>query len=95
MAICSQEQLSGGLSPVPVPKHWAPEYCLGKQISLSPSLQPSIPQVPNYRLSMTIPDWLQAIQNYMKTLQYPSNRGLSRPSQGMGTVIASWSANAL
>lgn len=35
MAICSQEQLSGGLSPVPVPKHWAPEYCLGKQISLS------------------------------------------------------------
>ncbi|XP_024652264.1 tubulinyl-Tyr carboxypeptidase 2 isoform X4 [Macaca nemestrina] len=30
---------------------------------------PSIPQVPNYRLSMTIPDWLQAIQNYMKTLQ--------------------------
>ncbi|XP_078212728.1 tubulinyl-Tyr carboxypeptidase 2 isoform X4 [Callithrix jacchus] len=32
--------------------------------------QPSIPQVPNYRLSMTIPDWLQAIQNYMKTLQY-------------------------
>ncbi|EHB04029.1 Vasohibin-2 [Heterocephalus glaber] len=30
----------------------------------------SIPQVPNYRLSMTIPDWLQAIQNYMKTLQY-------------------------
>ncbi|XP_037067041.1 tubulinyl-Tyr carboxypeptidase 2 isoform X3 [Peromyscus leucopus] len=32
--------------------------------------EPSIPQVPNYRLSMTIPDWLQAIQNYMKTLQY-------------------------
>uniref|UniRef100_A0A8D2I228 Vasohibin 2 n=1 Tax=Urocitellus parryii TaxID=9999 RepID=A0A8D2I228_UROPR len=32
--------------------------------------KPSIPQVPNYRLSMTIPDWLQAIQNYMKTLQY-------------------------
>lgn len=31
---------------------------------------------------MTIPDWLQAIQNYMKTLQYPSNWGLSRPSQG-------------
>ncbi|XP_004844589.1 vasohibin-2 isoform X2 [Heterocephalus glaber] len=33
----------------------------------------SIPQVPNYRLSMTIPDWLQAIQNYMKTLQYLIN----------------------
>ncbi|XP_003357637.2 tubulinyl-Tyr carboxypeptidase 2 [Phacochoerus africanus] len=32
--------------------------------------KPSIPQVPNYRLSMTVPDWLQAIQNYMKTLQY-------------------------
>nr|XP_020746133.1 vasohibin-2 isoform X3 [Odocoileus virginianus texanus] len=35
--------------------------------------EPSIPQVPNYRLSMTIPDWLQAIQNYMKTLQYLTN----------------------
>ncbi|XP_022363903.1 vasohibin-2 isoform X1 [Enhydra lutris kenyoni] len=32
--------------------------------------EPSVPQVPNYRLSMTIPDWLQAIQTYMKTLQY-------------------------
>lgn len=38
---------------------------------------------------MTIPDWLQAIQNYMKTLQYPSHEGLSRHSQGMGVVIAS------
>ena len=27
---------------------------------------------------MTIPDWLQAIQNYMKTLQYPSDRGQRR-----------------
>uniref|UniRef100_A0A4X1TKW7 Vasohibin 2 n=1 Tax=Sus scrofa TaxID=9823 RepID=A0A4X1TKW7_PIG len=35
--------------------------------------KPSIPQVPNYRLSMTVPDWLQAIQNYMKTLQYFTN----------------------
>uniref|UniRef100_A0A8D2D4L8 Vasohibin 2 n=1 Tax=Sciurus vulgaris TaxID=55149 RepID=A0A8D2D4L8_SCIVU len=35
--------------------------------------KPSIPQVPNYRLSMTIPDWLQAIQNYMKTLHYLTN----------------------
>ncbi|XP_044905214.1 tubulinyl-Tyr carboxypeptidase 2 isoform X4 [Acinonyx jubatus] len=35
--------------------------------------KPSVPQVPNYRLSMTIPDWLQAIQNYMKTLQYLTN----------------------
>ncbi|XP_073659332.1 tubulinyl-Tyr carboxypeptidase 2 isoform X2 [Tursiops truncatus] len=32
--------------------------------------KPSVPQVPNYRLSMTIPEWLQAVQNYMKTLQY-------------------------
>eukprot|EP00074_Homo_sapiens_P062446 XP_011508296.1 vasohibin-2 isoform X5 [Homo sapiens] len=55
--------------------------------------KPSIPQVPNYRLSMTIPDWLQAIQNYMKTLQYPSNQGLSTPSQGTGMVIASLVAN--
>ncbi|XP_022363904.1 vasohibin-2 isoform X2 [Enhydra lutris kenyoni] len=35
--------------------------------------EPSVPQVPNYRLSMTIPDWLQAIQTYMKTLQYLTN----------------------
>ncbi|XP_059000997.1 tubulinyl-Tyr carboxypeptidase 2 isoform X7 [Mustela lutreola] len=28
---------------------------------------------------MTIPDWLQAIQTYMKTLQYPSNQGLGGP----------------
>nr|XP_044613519.1 tubulinyl-Tyr carboxypeptidase 2 isoform X4 [Equus asinus] len=35
--------------------------------------KPSVPQVPNYRLSMSIPDWLQAIQNYMKTLQYLTN----------------------
>ncbi|XP_059000990.1 tubulinyl-Tyr carboxypeptidase 2 isoform X1 [Mustela lutreola] len=41
--------------------------------------KPSVPQVPNYRLSMTIPDWLQAIQTYMKTLQYPSNQGLGGP----------------
>lgn len=57
--------------------------------SLSTSLQPSVPQVPNYRLSMTIPDWLQAIQNYMKTLQYPSNQGLGGRSQGTGVVISS------
>ncbi|KAB0394100.1 hypothetical protein E2I00_002886, partial [Balaenoptera physalus] len=50
--------------------------------------KPSVPQVPNYRLSMTIPDWLQAIQNYMKTLQYPSDQGLSRPSPGTGVMIA-------
>ncbi|XP_023696711.1 tubulinyl-Tyr carboxypeptidase 2 [Paramormyrops kingsleyae] len=28
------------------------------------------PLVPSYRPPMSIPDWLQAIQNYMKTLQY-------------------------
>lgn len=38
---------------------------------------------------MTIPEWLQAIQNYMKTLQYPSDQGLSRPSLGTGMMIAS------
>ncbi|XP_055000629.1 tubulinyl-Tyr carboxypeptidase 2 isoform X2 [Sorex araneus] len=27
-------------------------------------------KVPDYRLSMSIPDWLQAVQGYMKTLQY-------------------------
>uniref|UniRef100_A0A8C6VRX6 Vasohibin 2 n=2 Tax=Elapinae TaxID=42168 RepID=A0A8C6VRX6_NAJNA len=32
--------------------------------------KPSVPSVPNYKASMTIPDWLQAIQNYMKMLQY-------------------------
>ncbi|XP_018598023.2 tubulinyl-Tyr carboxypeptidase 2 [Scleropages formosus] len=32
--------------------------------------RPPTPAVPTYRPSMTVPDWLQAIQNYMKTLQY-------------------------
>ncbi|XP_015283096.1 PREDICTED: vasohibin-2 isoform X1 [Gekko japonicus] len=32
--------------------------------------KPSVPAVPNYKASMTIPEWLQAIQNYMKMLQY-------------------------
>ncbi|XP_054838024.1 tubulinyl-Tyr carboxypeptidase 2 [Eublepharis macularius] len=32
--------------------------------------KPSVPAVPNYKTSMTIPEWLQAIQNYMKMLQY-------------------------
>ena len=59
---------------------------------------------PNYRLSMTIPDWLQAIQNYMKTLQYPSDRGQRRrPSQEDGhgdsksddLSVRRWSANAV
>lgn len=66
------------VSALPGPRPWPSEHLLDKKISLSTSLQPSVPQVPNYRLSMTIPDWLQTIQNYMKTLQYPSNRGLSR-----------------
>nr|XP_009487318.1 PREDICTED: vasohibin-2 [Pelecanus crispus] len=29
-----------------------------------------MPPVPNYKLSMSIPEWLQAIQTYMKMLQY-------------------------
>ncbi|NXN79795.1 VASH2 protein, partial [Bombycilla garrulus] len=33
-------------------------------------VQPSVPPVPNYKLSMSIPEWLQAIQTYMKMLQY-------------------------
>ncbi|XP_053239185.1 tubulinyl-Tyr carboxypeptidase 2 isoform X1 [Podarcis raffonei] len=32
--------------------------------------KPSMPSLPSYRASMTIPEWLQAIQNYMKMLQY-------------------------
>ncbi|XP_077195008.1 tubulinyl-Tyr carboxypeptidase 2 isoform X3 [Paroedura picta] len=32
--------------------------------------KPSVPAVPNYKASMSIPEWLQAIQNYMKMLQY-------------------------
>nr|XP_020863467.1 vasohibin-2 isoform X2 [Phascolarctos cinereus] len=32
--------------------------------------KPSVPPVPNYRISMSIPEWLHAVQNYMKTLQY-------------------------
>uniref|UniRef100_A0A8C9G8Q0 Vasohibin 2 n=1 Tax=Pavo cristatus TaxID=9049 RepID=A0A8C9G8Q0_PAVCR len=39
--------------------------------SSSPCAQPSVPPVPNYKLSMSIPEWLQAIQTYMKMLQYP------------------------
>ncbi|XP_054254566.1 tubulinyl-Tyr carboxypeptidase 2 isoform X2 [Indicator indicator] len=35
--------------------------------------RPSVPPVPNYKLSMSIPEWLQAIQNYMKMLQYLTN----------------------
>ncbi|KAK4823628.1 hypothetical protein QYF61_004361 [Mycteria americana] len=31
--------------------------------------RPSVPPVPNYKLSMSIPEWLQAIQTYMKMLQ--------------------------
>ncbi|XP_068259596.1 tubulinyl-Tyr carboxypeptidase 2 [Nyctibius grandis] len=31
---------------------------------------PSVPPMPNYKLSMSIPEWLQAIQTYMKMLQY-------------------------
>ncbi|XP_006881902.1 PREDICTED: vasohibin-2-like [Elephantulus edwardii] len=34
---------------------------------------PPVPQVPSYRPSLTIPEWLQEIQNYMKALQYITN----------------------
>lgn len=30
-----------------------------------------MPPVPNYKASMTIPEWLHEIQSYMKLLQYP------------------------
>ncbi|KAJ6666920.1 hypothetical protein lerEdw1_018922 [Lerista edwardsae] len=33
--------------------------------------KPVVPSVPSYKASMSIPEWLQAIQNYMKMLQYP------------------------
>ncbi|XP_067097938.1 tubulinyl-Tyr carboxypeptidase 2 [Osmerus mordax] len=29
-----------------------------------------VPSVPNFKPSMSVPDWLLAVQNYMKTLQY-------------------------
>ncbi|XP_040286348.1 tubulinyl-Tyr carboxypeptidase 2 [Bufo bufo] len=32
--------------------------------------KPSVPTVPTYKTSMSIPEWLQAVQRYMKTLQY-------------------------
>ncbi|CAN2390437.1 vasohibin 2 [Pristimantis euphronides] len=32
--------------------------------------KPPVPPVPTYKTSMSIPDWLQAVQRYMKTLQY-------------------------
>ncbi|XP_078505884.1 tubulinyl-Tyr carboxypeptidase 2 [Lissotriton helveticus] len=36
----------------------------------SPLSKPSTPAVPSYKPSMSIPDWLHAVQNYMKLLQY-------------------------
>lgn len=86
--------------PVAARRHWT--HCISSiNTSLSTALQPSVPQVPNYRLSMTIPDWLQAIQTYMKTLQYPSNQGLGGPrGDGRGDLeppgrsVPGWSANA-
>uniref|UniRef100_A0A8C7EFU3 Vasohibin 2 n=1 Tax=Nothoprocta perdicaria TaxID=30464 RepID=A0A8C7EFU3_NOTPE len=42
--------------------------------------RPSVPPVPNYKLCMSIPEWLQAIQTYMKMLQYPSG------ARGSGAV---------
>ncbi|CAL8314282.1 unnamed protein product [Lota lota] len=30
----------------------------------------AVPSLPNFRPSMSVPDWLLAVQNYMKTLQY-------------------------
>ncbi|XP_030628697.1 tubulinyl-Tyr carboxypeptidase 2 isoform X2 [Chanos chanos] len=35
--------------------------------------KPPVPCVPNYKPSMSVPDWLHAVQNYMKTLQYLTN----------------------
>ncbi|XP_075451766.1 tubulinyl-Tyr carboxypeptidase 2 isoform X1 [Ascaphus truei] len=32
--------------------------------------KPSVPLVPNYKTSMSIQEWLQAVQRYMKMLQY-------------------------
>uniref|UniRef100_A0A3P8Z8X5 Vasohibin 2 n=1 Tax=Esox lucius TaxID=8010 RepID=A0A3P8Z8X5_ESOLU len=32
-----------------------------------------VPPVPNFKPSMSVPDWLLAIQNYMKTLHYLTN----------------------
>ncbi|XP_029449085.1 tubulinyl-Tyr carboxypeptidase 2 isoform X3 [Rhinatrema bivittatum] len=34
---------------------------------------PSVPPVPSYKSFMPITDWLQAVQNYMKVLQYLTN----------------------
>ncbi|XP_041418473.1 tubulinyl-Tyr carboxypeptidase 2 isoform X2 [Xenopus laevis] len=35
--------------------------------------KPSIPAVPTYKASMSIPEWLQSVQRYMKLLQYLTN----------------------
>uniref|UniRef100_A0A671QF11 Vasohibin-2-like n=1 Tax=Sinocyclocheilus anshuiensis TaxID=1608454 RepID=A0A671QF11_9TELE len=40
-----------------------------------------VPSVPNFKPSMSVPDWLHAVQNYMRNLQYPfpsTNRSLKR-----------------
>lgn len=36
------------------------------------SPQHAVPSVPTFKPSMSVPDWLVAVQNYMKALQYPS-----------------------
>uniref|UniRef100_A0A8C5TD32 Vasohibin 2 n=1 Tax=Malurus cyaneus samueli TaxID=2593467 RepID=A0A8C5TD32_9PASS len=41
--------------------------------SASRLARPSVPPVPNYKITMSIPEWLQAIQTYMKMLHYLTN----------------------
>ncbi|CAL9691867.1 unnamed protein product [Knipowitschia caucasica] len=44
---------------------------LGEKIRSAPYLpKPPVPSVPNFKPSMSISDWLTAVQNYMKALQY-------------------------
>lgn len=33
--------------------------------------QNAVPSIPIFKPSMSAPDWLVAVQNYMKALQYP------------------------
>lgn len=38
---------------------------------LCPLRQQAVPSIPTFRPSMSVADWLLAVQNFMKALQYP------------------------
>uniref|UniRef100_A0A3B1IXI4 Vasohibin 2 n=1 Tax=Astyanax mexicanus TaxID=7994 RepID=A0A3B1IXI4_ASTMX len=45
-----------------------------------------VPLVPNFKPSMSVPDWLHAVQNYMKNLQYPSHETQNKDKSFLLTI---------